>query len=164
MHPLPTVSVSGTRQKAVRTPRDLRVSRCGGETKWRGSTITTRTRTMGGARCRSRRVRRRTRSQLCFLARIRRCGVCTRQEAAFALCAEYGYGSWLSAGLELTLRAMLCQWRRVVRAVEIGCDARVQSACSAIAQTVKYCPVVVLGCVVSFRDALRWFGMPKHMY
>jgi len=54
-------------------------------------------------------------------------GVCTRQEAACALCAEYGHGSWLSAGLELTLRAMLCQWRRVVRAVEIGCDARVHN-------------------------------------
>ena len=53
------------------------------------------------------------------------------------MCAEYGHGSWLSAGLELTLRAMLCQWRRVVRAVEIGCDARVPSACSAIAQTLK---------------------------
>ena len=50
-----------------------------------------------------------------------------------------------------------------MRAVEIGCDARVQSACSAIAQTLKCCPVVVLGCVVSFRDASRWFELAQQM-
>ena len=112
--PLSTTSVSGTHQKAVRTPRALRFSRCDSKTKRRGS----RTRTAQGARCTSRRVRHKTRSRPCDLARIRQCRVCTRQKTAFALCAAYGCGSWRSVRLELTLRAMPCEWgRHVVRAV-----------------------------------------------
>ena len=80
-----------------------------------------------------------------------------------AFCMESGYGSWCSAWLERILRAVPWEWRRAAAVVEIGCDARVQSACSAIAQTVKYCPVVVLGCVVSFRDVLRWFELAQQM-
>ena len=113
----------------ARTPEEEKRLSVGPLTLYRPySCSTSRTRTASGARCASRRVRHRTRSRPCFLARIRRCGVCTRQDRVCALSFTYGHGKLVYGGLELQQHAWCAlrgawrlQWRWACDAV---CDRR----------------------------------------